>query len=546
MRPDLDLLIRGATVHTMDPDRPQASSIGIWNGWIVGVDHEVDGCRAEREVDLRGATVLPGFHDAHCHTTSYGVSATQLALSDAVTVDVVLARVAEHAASLPKGSWVIGVGYLDRMQPDRHPTSVELDRASGGRPVWLTHRSGHMCAVSSTVLGLLPDPLPPDAIPYVGRDDAGRPTGLLEEAAMDLVKEVVGPGSVEEMVAAIDVATRKYVTEGITSITEAGIGCPGIDHSPLEIGAWQLASSRGLARTRAHLMVYSELLHEVARHPADAARVGLDLGLHTGLGDDRVRVSAMKIWLDGAGSAGHAASGEDDDPDSHLVDDPTRLRNAVVQAHRAGWQIAAHAMGDHAVDLFLSALQAAGPETEVRGRRHRIEHGGLIRPDQVERLRHLGVVVVIQPAFIAEFGDTLAHHFGADRVGWSIRQRSLLDAGIVVAASSDRPVAPGAPLLGVQAMVERVTASGAAYGADERVSVGEALLAYTRHAAFAARVENRVGTVSARRLADLVVLDSDPVVTATADIAGIGVLATLVGGHPAHDRDGHFESPRVR
>ena len=532
---ELDLLVRGATVLTMDPRHPRAGSLGVWNGRIVGVDEEVAGCRAVREIDLGGRTVLPGFHDAHCHTTSYGVSATQLELSDSPTVDAVLDRVAGHARGLPSGSWVIGVGYLDRDRPGRHPTAAELDRAAGGRPVWLTHRSGHMCAVSSAVLALLPDPLPANAAAYVDRDGSGEATGLLEEAAMELVKEVVGPGSVDDMVAAIDVATRQYVTEGITSTTEAGIGCPGVDHSPLEIAAWQVAAREGRARTRAHLMVYSELFHDVAHHPADGARIGLDLGLHSGLGDDRVRVSAMKVWLDGAGSAGRAASGEDDDPDAHLVDDPVRLHTAVVEAHRAGWQVAAHAMGDRAVDLFVDALQAAGTEAEVRRRRHRIEHGGLIRPDQVERLRWYGVVVAIQPAFIPEFGDALASHFGPERVDWSLRQRTLLDAGVVVAASSDRPVAPGAPLLGVRAMVERVTASGATYGAGERVTVEEALQAYTRHAAYAASVEHDVGTIAARKLADLVVLDADPTTTDTEDLAEIGVLATLVGGLPVHD-----------
>lgn len=531
----LDLLIRHATVHTMDPSRPRATSIGIWNGRIVGVDDEVAGCRATHVVDLDGATVVPGFHDAHCHTTSYGVAATQLELSDAPTTEAVLDRVAEHADGLPDGAWVVGVGYRDRDRPERHPTSAELDRAAGGRPVWLTHRSGHLCAVSSAVLRLLPHPLPAAAVDYVGRDANGEPTGLLEEAAMELVKEVVGPGSVEDMVTAIEVATRQYVSEGVTSITEAGIGCPGVDHSPLEIGAWQVAARTGRAHTRAHLMVYSELLHDLPHHPADAARFGLDLGLHTGFGDDRVRIAAMKVWLDGAGSAGGAATGADGDPDAHLVDDPRRLRRIIVDAHRAGWQVAAHAMGDRAVDLLLDALEEAGSVAEVRRRRHRVEHGGLIRPDQVDRLRRLGIVVVIQPAFISEFGDALAHHFGPGRVDWSIRQRSLLDAGVVVAASSDRPVAPGAPLLGIRAMVERRTDSGEPYGARERVSAEEGLRAYTVHAAYAAGREHEVGTIAGRRFADLAVLDDDPTTVDAAAIEGIRVLATLVDGVAVHD-----------
>ena len=535
----LDLLLRNAVVRTMDPNRPRATSLGIWNGRIVGLDDDVADSSAARVVDLAGATLLPGFHDAHCHTTSYGISTTQLDLSECLTTDAVLDRVAENARGLPDDAWVIGVGYLDRAQAGRHPTSGELDRAASGRPVWLTHRSGHMCAVSSTVLHLLPAPLPASAVEYMHRDARGEPTGLLEEAAMELVKEIVGPGSIDDMVTAIEVATRKYVSEGITSITEAGIGCPGVDHSPLELAAWQIAARQGRLLTRANLMVYSELFHDLPGNPTDPGRFGLDLGLHTGLGDSTVRVASMKIWLDGAGSAGRAAASTRDataeDPDAHLVDDPDRLHQIIVKAHRSGWQVAAHAMGDRAVDLLLDALSQAGPEDEVRTRRHRIEHGGLIRPEQIDRIRRLGVVVVIQPVFVREFGDALAHHFGTDRVGWSIRHRSLLDAGVVVAASSDRPVAPGAPLVGVRAMVERLTATGMTYGASERVTVEEALRAYTGHAAYAAGVEQEVGTISTRRLADLVVLDADPGEADTAAIEQIGVLATLVGGEPVHD-----------
>jgi predicted amidohydrolase YtcJ len=397
-----------------------------------------------------------------------------------------------------------------------------------------------MCAVSSRVLRLLPDPLPAAAVGYVHRHPGGEPTGLLEEAAMELVKEIVGPGSVDDMVAAIDGATQQYVTEGITSITEAGIGCPGVDHSPLEMAAWQTGARRGQLRTRAHLMVYSELLHDLPGHPVDTGRFGLDLGIHTGLGDSRVRLSAMKIWLDGAGSAGQAAvsarDGAAEHPDAQLIDDPDRLTRIIVNAHRARWQVAAHAMGDRAVDLLLDALEQAGPEAEVRARRHRIEHGGLIRPDQIGRIRRLGVVVVIQPVFMREFGDALAHHFGEDRVGWSIRHRSLLDAGVVVAASSDRPVAPGAPLVGVRAMVDRLTAAGMTYGADERVAVEDALRAYTRGGAYAAGVEHEVGMISTRQRADLVVLDKDPTAIDTVAIESIGVLATMVGGQLVHDR----------
>lgn len=533
----LDLLLTNATVHTMDPGRPAARAIGIWHGHILGLDGDVSDLSTARTIDLAGATVLPGFHDAHCHTTSVGVEVTQLALGSAPDTDAVLERVAAHAGGLNAGAWVIGTGYLDRRNPRRHPTAAELDKAAGGRPVWLTHRSGHLCSVSTAVLSLLPDPLPEAARDFVRRDADGRPNGLLDETAMDLVKNIVGPASVADLVDAIDTATARYAAEGITSFTEAGIGCPGLDHSPLEIAAYQLAHAQLRMHARAQLMVYSELLHDLTGNPADAGGFGLDLGLRTGLGDPWLRVGAMKIWIDGAGTAGTAAvSGADGvRAVANFVDDPARMTAMIVGAHRAGWQVAGHAMGDSAVDLLLDALESAGPLPEVAARRHRIEHAGLIRPDQLERIARLGVVCVIQPLFITEFGDILAEHFGWDRVPWSLRAASLIEAGIVLAAGSDRPVAPGEPLAGIQAMLLRRTASGADYGPAERVGMADAIGAYTFGAAVAARSEGEFGAIAPGLLADLVVLDNDPLAADPSEIAQIGVLATMVGGCATHD-----------
>ncbi|GGL98183.1 amidohydrolase [Nakamurella endophytica] len=534
----LDLLLHNAVVHTVCPDRPPAHSVGIWRGRIVGLDGDIDDLPARRRVDLAGATVVPGFHDAHCHTTSVGIEELHLDLGGCASTDAVLERVAVYADGLPDDAWVIGFGYLDRSRPDRFPTAAELDRAGSGRPVWLTHRSGHSCAVSSAVLRELADPLPGDAARFVHRDGTGRPTGLLEETAMDAVKDLVGPASQEQLADAVDRATRRYVAEGITSFTEAGIGCPGIDHGPAEIGAYQRARTTGRLHARAQLMVYSELLHEVAGSRGETPASGLDLGARTGLGDPWLRLGAMKIWIDGAGTAGTAAvTGPAGEPPARqsFADDPVRMRRQIADAHRSGWQVAGHAMGDAAVDLLLDALASAGPVDELRARRHRVEHAGLVRPDQVQRMADLGVLAVIQPLFIPLFGDLLADGFGAARVPWSIRAASFLAAGVPVAASSDRPVAPATPLAALQALVERRTGTGACYGPQERIPVAAALHSYTAGAAFAAGAESEIGSLAEGRLADLVVLGCDPLSVEPAALGEIPVLATMVDGRAVHD-----------
>ena len=479
---------------------------------------------------------MPGFHDAHCHTTSFGLGLVLLDLTDVHGPAATLDAVTAYAAALGETDWVIGTGYGAGMPLGEHLTRDELDQAAGGRPVWLTHFSGHQCVVSSAVLaavgigaGRTTDR------GRIGTDAAGRPTGLLEEAAMDLVKDHVGPSSAERLARAIDKATSQYAAEGITSFTDAGIGCPGLDHSPVEVAAYQLARRSGWLRARAQLMVHNEMMHELAAHRDDAIERGLDFGIHTGFGDDWLSLGAMKIWVDGLG-----VEGADGSPD--FDNDPDLLRRDIIAAHRAGWQVAAHAMGDHAVDLVLDALAEAragsAAPIQVMHPRHRIEHGGLIRPDQLSRLADAAMTVVTQPILVSAFGDLFAEVVAADRLAEVFRVRSLLEAGVAVAGSSDRPVAPGSPLRGMQAMVQRQSAAGVVHGPQERVAPAQALAAYTAGAARAARAEHHRGRIARYQAADLVLLGDDPLAVPEEKIGAIDVLGTIVGGTASYDQAG--------
>jgi hypothetical protein len=536
----LDLLIHNARILTVDPMRPRASQLGIWNGRVFGLDEEVERCRARVTVDLDGATVTPGFHDAHCHTTSFGLGLVLLELHEIEGVEATLDAVAEYATGLAPDEWLIGFGYGAGLRAGEYPDRHALDRAGRGRPVWLTHLSGHSCVVSSAVLSAvgITGALDDAARGRVAVDLDGLPTGLIEEAAMDLVKAHVGPSSIESLARAIDRATAHYLTEGITSFTDAGIGCPGIDHSPVELAAYQLAAATGRLHTRARLMVHNELFHPLVSHRDDRIATGLDLGLRTGFGDSRLSVGAMKVWVDGSG-LGHTAAttGPDGEIRGGFDNDPALVTRSIIEASRAGWQVAAHAIGDAAVDLVLDALEEAatgGPYPATAGTpRHRIEHGMIIRPDQVARLARLAMTVVVQPQFVTDFGDALSA--GGRGVGNYFRMRSLIDAGVHLAASSDRPVAAGAPLTGMQAAVERATATGGTFGPDECLTPAEALGSYAAGGAWAAHGEAEWGTLVARQLADLVVLDADPLTVDPHHIGEIAVLATLVEGRAAFD-----------
>jgi predicted amidohydrolase YtcJ len=532
-----DLLLVNANVLTMDPARPRAAAVGIAGSRITALADNPAEIRAAQVVDLRGATLLPGFHDAHNHMAWFGMSLTEVDLrSPAVgSLDQLYAAVARRAEQTAEGDWVAGSGY-DQNKIGAHPHRDALDRAAPGRRVCLRHASGHMCVVNSLVLADLGIEATAADVPggRVATDAAGRPTGLLEERAQQLVGRLLYPYPLAVLADAIDRAGAEYLSEGITSCTEAGIGGGWIGRSPVELAAYQAARDQGRLRVRVELMVASDVLHELGAHADDGLELGLDLGICTGFGDEWLRLGAVKVFTDGS-MIGRTAAMHD-----HFVGTPAEygylqadageLQATIIAAHRSGWQVAAHAVGDRAIDVVLDAYAQATERYPRRDPRHRIEHFAASRPDQVARAAGIGVVAVPQGRFASELGDGMLAAVGPGRHGWLYRQRSLLEAGMTLPGSSDRPVALGAPLLGIHDMVNRRTAAGAPFNDGEAVTALQALHAYTRGSAQASHQEDVKGSITAGKLADLVVLSEDPTAVSPGRIAGLQVLATLVGG----------------
>ena len=339
------------------------------------------------------------------------------------------------------------------------------------------------------------------------------------------------------IVDAIERTARVCLAQGVTLCAEAGIGTGLLGHSPVELAAYQAAVDQGRLPVRVQVMVASDLLHDVAANAADGLRRGIDLGLRTGLGDSRLSVGALKIYTDGGMMARTAALTEPYLGGAGcglLQGDPDELMGTMVDGHGAGWQLAVHAIGDRALDVALDGIeraQRARPRPEAR---HRIEHAGLVRPDQLRRMAQLGLTAVIQPTFLHAYGDDYAAILGPDRAGFLYRGRSFLDAGVRVAGSSDRPVADGAPLRAIGFMTDRRSCSGQVIGPGEELSVTEALEAYTVHAAWACGAEQWTGSITPGRQADFVVLSEDPRRVPPDRIPDIEVRATLVGGQLAY------------
>jgi hypothetical protein len=532
--------VTNARIYTMSPDRPTATRLGVWRGRVVGVDEELEGVGTARAVDVGGRTVLPGFVDAHTHLVWQGLSLAAVDISAARGVEAALAVIEEAARRAPPG-WLDVTGYDQRLL-GRHLSAADLDQVSLGHKVYVRHVSGHACVASSAALHDLTGP-ELDAVPGVVRLADGAPTGLFMENAQEIVLRRRLPYGLEELRSALRRSGARCAAQGVTFCAEAGTGAGLVQHSPVEPAAYQDLSERGELPMRVQLMVAGDYLHPLGVTEEHGPPFGIDLGLRTGFGDERLSLGAAKFWLDGGMSARTAAFSEPyagSADKGSLTDRLEHYRTAVPACHAAGWQLALHAIGDAAIDVALELVEGANRLHPRVGTRPRIEHCGLVRPDQLERLARSEVVAVVQPEFLHRFGEDYSAIVGPQRAGWLYRGRSLLDHGVVVAGSSDRPVTDGSPLTGVSFMVTRRTAAGHDVGAAEAMSVGEAVHAYTAAAAYACRAEGEIGSLAAGKQADLVVLDDDPFRVAPAEIACIPVVATMVGGRATHDTAGLF------
>jgi len=530
----LDALFVNGRITTGCADRPKASAIGVIAGTVVGLDDEVTGLPAARTHDLQGLPVVPGLHDAHFHLSALGQHLLRCDVTPAAAPDLgaLYAAVAAFAAGLPADAWVIAEGFDDGKQGGL-PERQALDRAAGGRPAWVIHASHHAGVANTEALRRMgfadPRQVPDVSAGVVGRDERGAATGYLSEAAMALVTDVIRPVPFEDFVAAIAAGSAHALSMGLTSVTEPGICGTLTGNGPSDFAAFQAARDRGLLGVRATVMPEVSALH-----PMDGW-FGLDLGVRTGLGDDQLRVGGVKMFADGALS-GRTAAVHDcyadiaDAGDGLLLTDPEVLARNVLEAHRHGWQVCTHAIGDRAIDLVLDCYEAAQREHPLPDPRHRIEHCGLVSDAQVARFAALGVIPVPQARFVSELGDVYLRVLGPGRDHLLYRQRAFIDAGIELPGSSDCPVVRGEPLKGMHALVNREMPDGGFLNPAERLTPDQALRAFTHGSAYAERAEGRKGTLERGKLADLVVLADDPLSVDHDAIGEIGVVATVVGG----------------
>ncbi|MEE6281950.1 amidohydrolase [Georgenia sp. MJ170] len=519
----IDLIIENADVVTMDEERPRAQRIGVTGGRIIAFDDELNGVTATERVDAGGGTIMPGFIDSHTHLQFTGQGLSAVDISGAQSIDAALQLIEQGAQKVAPDAWVDVVGY-DQRPFGRHLTAEELDRAGGGRRVWARHVSSHATAVSTAVLDGIAD--------RSELDDPNVAAGALIEAKQSLARDQRLPYGIGEIAGYVEAAGLAARREGITSSTEAGIG-GFIALSGIDVTSYLELQQRGTLPLRLELMPSFDTLHPVATNESDRFELGLDLGIRTGFGaGSLMQIGAQKVMLDGGMMVRAARMSEPyvgTDNCGSWQADPAVLRRSIIDGHAAGWQLAIHAIGDDAMDLALDCLEAAFRAAPHRTARHRIEHGGAIRPDQIARIAQLQLTIVTQPSFIHDSAHDFADILGPDRADWLYRGRTLLDAGIRLVGSTDRPL-PGTPLRAIQAFVDRRNKTGRILAAHEAISVQESLEMFTLHGAWVSGLEHQLGRLKRGYLADLCVLAANPLTVPVEEISAIEVMGTALEG----------------
>lgn len=504
-----NLILYNANVIPLRDDNARTELVAISNGRISWVGEKSDLSLLKgpntRAIDCQGYTLVPGFIDAHCHVLAYASSLMAMDCSPAAvrSIEDIQAALRKGASAAPIDQWVRGAGYNEfYLEERRHPTRWDLDKASPNYPVRLSHRSGHALVLNSLALSLAgitsKTEEPPGGV--IERDiQTGEPTGLLLEMN-DYMERVMPPLGEALMAEGLREANRRLLSFGVTSVQDA------TPSNSLERWlAFRRIKEEGIFLPRVTFMIGAKHIQEFLE--ADLAVKG---------GDEKLSLGAVKVVLT-------ATSGALNPPEDELWD-------TILRIHGQGFQVAIHAVEAQAVLAAGKALSQAIQRVPRRDHRHRIEHCSECPPEVLRELKGKALLVVTQPAFIYHSGERYLAEVPQEMQPWLYRMGSFAKAGLAPSASSDAPVVPPNPLLGLYAAVTRMAETGRLLSPEEASSPLEALKAYTLNGAYAAFQEKERGTVEVGKLADLALLDGDPTMVEPEHIRDIRVMMTVLGG----------------
>jgi predicted amidohydrolase YtcJ len=528
-----NLILTGGHVLTGQRTPSDATAVAIHQGRIayVGSDSEALQWKTPdaQIVELNGRSIAPAFNDAHCHIMSVGFMAREI---DARTppnrnVQDIVHRVADRARTAEPGTWVIARGYDQaRLEDQRHPTRDDLDPVSPNNPVLLIRACGHIAVANSVALeaaGISAETDDPEG-GTIDRGENGRPTGVLREEAQKMARRAIPEPTVDEIREALILAGQEYYSQGVTSAAEAGI------RTADEMAAYTSLRNEGKLPLRSYLMMMIDERLDLLR----------ELGLRTGFGDDMLRIGPAKIFLDGS-IGGRTArmsqpyEGEDDNI-GLWMQDPQLMKQKLIDAHLAGFQCCAHAIGDAAIDLLLSAYEEALEQAPRTDHRHRIEHSSILRPDLLDRIQRIGAIPIPGTTFLHSFQKAYVANLGMDRIRYAYAMREFLNRGIVAAASTDAPVVSTSAMIGIKTMMTRLSEEGEQLYAEEKITLEEAINAYTWAGAYASFEQNIKGTLDPGKVGDVVVLETDLRGVQPEEMDSVQVDLTVMNGTIVYQR----------
>jgi hypothetical protein len=540
--PAADFVLHAGQIWTGDKAQPWAESLAARDGVLIAVGQrdvitQLTTART-RVLDLTRSFVTPGLIDAHGHLSSLGETLERLDLRDARSIDEVVRRVVERAKQLPQREWVLGQSWDQSLWPGKElPTHEPLSRALPDRPVFLRRVDGHASwanAAAMRIAGVTARTEDPPGGKIL-RDADGNPTGVFLDAALDFITKHIPPTSRAALRRQFLAAQKMCLEAGLAGVHDAGL-------SAVEIEVLRELDSSGELKLRVCGLGSPPAGREVefVSEPPPAARPG-----------DRFVLRAIKTFIDGAMGSRGAALFEDysDDPGNRglLLTEPELLQRITEAALRNGWQVCTHAIGDRGNRLVLDAYEAALKAVPARDPRLRIEHAQLVALDDIPRFARLGVIASMQPTHATTDMRWASDRVGADRIAGAYAWRSFLDAKVRLAFGSDFPVEQVSPLLGLYAAITRQDSSGEPSGGwmpEQRITLEQALEAFTAGAAYASFDEHRLGMLRPGMQCDLTIFDRDLTRSSARQVAQAKVLATIIAGKVEHRQQGTDEAPR--
>lgn len=505
---EADLVLINGRFWTVNAQAPEAEAVACRDGRLIAVGNNAEIRRLvgnrTRVIDLQGKRVVPGFNDAHVHFHEGGRGLASVQLRDARTPEEFRDRIAAFAKTIPKGRWITeGNWDHENWSPANLPTRQLIDAVTPDNPVSINRLDGHMVLVNSLALklaGITKDSKDPDGGAIV-RDAAGEPTGVLKDAAMAAVGRVIPNPGEDEIIRAVKAAMRYAAENGVTSVQD-------------------MSADADTLRVYQKLLRTDELTVRIYGHKPLASWATLAaLGINAAYGSDRLRIGGLKGFADGSLGSTTALFFEpylDDPKSSGLPGEEmfpeSKMRDHILRADKAGLQVAIHAIGDKANKTILDMFAEVEKTNGTRDRRFRIEHAQHLRPEEIARFGRQHVIASMQPYHAIDDGRWAENRIGPQRARGTYAFRSLLDAGVTLAFGSDWFVAPMDPLKGIYAAVTRRTLDGkrpSGWIPEQKISVAEAIRAFTMGSAFASFEENAKGSIEVGKLADLAVLSHD-------------------------------------